>query len=131
MAPTLAWHDDGRCLAFGSPGASRITTSIAQTWARFAFEQMTFEEAVRAPRLHIESFQDGLRAQFEPGIDAQLLDDAYTVRPFDSPDMYFGAIKLAAIDRCGRLHAVADERRHGAVEIVGELAANGFEEPGL
>jgi len=120
MAPTLAWHDDGRSLAFGSPGASRITTSIAQTWARFAFEQMTFEEAVQAPRLHIELFDDGLRAQCEPGIDAKLLDGDHIVRPFDSKDMYFGAIKLAAIDRRGKFHAVADERRHGAVEIVEE-----------
>lgn len=120
MAPTLAWHDDGRCLAFGSPGASRITTSIAQTWTRFALEGMSFEEAVKAPRLHIESFDDGLRAQFEPGIDATLLHDDYMVRPFDAQDMYFGAIKLAAIDRDGQFHAVADERRHGAVEIVAE-----------
>ncbi|MHC4990337.1 MAG: gamma-glutamyltransferase, partial [Planctomycetota bacterium] len=34
MAPTIAWHEDGRRLTFGSPGASRITTAIAQTWAR-------------------------------------------------------------------------------------------------
>jgi gamma-glutamyltranspeptidase/glutathione hydrolase len=120
MAPTLAWHEDGRCLALGSPGASRITTSIAQTWARFVLEDLTFEEAVLAPRLHIEPFDDGLRAQFEPGIDASLLRDHYVVRPFDSLDMYFGAIKLAALDRHGQFHAVADERRHGAIEIVEE-----------
>jgi gamma-glutamyltranspeptidase/glutathione hydrolase len=120
MAPTLAWHEDGRCLAFGSPGASRITTAIAQTWARFAFEGMTFEEAVLAPRLHIEPFHDELRAQFEPGIDTSLLDDKYIVRPFHAPDMYFGAIKLAALDRRGQFHVVADERRHGAAEIVEE-----------
>ncbi len=118
MAPTLAWHQDGRCLAFGSPGASRITTSIAQTWARYALEAMAMEESVQAPRLHIEPRPDGLRAQFEPGIDATLLEDKFVVRPFASKDMYFGAIKLAALDQHGRFHAVADERRHGAVEIV-------------
>lgn len=118
MAPSLAWHQDGRCLAIGSPGASRITTSIAQTWARYALENMSMEQAVQAPRLHIEPLSDGLRAQFEPGIDASLLHDKFIVRPFPSKDMYFGAIKLAARDHRGRLHAVADERRHGAVEIV-------------
>ena len=41
-----------------------------QAWTRFAFEEMTFEGAVEAPRLHLEPFQDGLRAQHEPGIDA-------------------------------------------------------------
>ena len=119
MAPTVAWHSDGRCLAIGSPGASRITTSIAQVWARYAFEGAGFEKAVTAPRLHVESFEDGIRAQCEPGIDTSLLTAEFTVRSFDRPDMYFGAVKLAGIDAQGRVHAVADERRHGGVEIVG------------
>ncbi len=118
MAPTIAWHQDGRCLALGSPGASRITTSIAQTWARYVLEGMTLEEAVKAPRLHIESLRDTLRAQCEPGIETSLLAPQFVVRPFARPDMYFGAIKLAALEQGGGLHAVADERRHGSVEIV-------------
>ena len=118
MAPTLAWHADGRCLAVGSPGASRITTSIAQTWARFAMEEMTYEAAVEAPRLHIEAYHDQLRAQYEPGIDDSLLADNFVKRPFDSRNMYFGAIKLAALDRARNFHAVADQRRHGAVEFL-------------
>ncbi len=119
MAPTLAWNgEDGRALSFGSPGASRITTAIAQTWARFALEKMSYEDSVRAPRLHIEPCPDGHRAEFEPGIDTTLLRDAFITRPFAAPDMYFGAIKLTALDRRGEFHAVADQRRHGAVEIV-------------
>jgi gamma-glutamyltranspeptidase/glutathione hydrolase len=118
MAPTVAWHEDGRCLALGSPGASRITTAIAQTWSRYVHEGMTFEESVDAPRLHIESLQGALRAQCEPGIDTSLLSPQFVVRPFERPDMYFGAIKLAALDEHHRLYAVADERRCGSVEIV-------------
>jgi len=119
MAPMLAWNqDDGQALAIGSPGASRITTAIAQTWTRIALEQMSFEDAVCAPRLHIEPSPDGHRAQFEPGIDTSLLQDTLIKRPFESLDMYFGAIKLTALDRRGEFHAVADQRRQGAVEIV-------------
>ncbi|UCE64198.1 MAG: gamma-glutamyltransferase, partial [Nitrospirota bacterium] len=118
MAPTVAWHQDGRCLAIGSPGASRITTAIAQTWSRYIHEGMTFEAAVEAPRLHIEQLQGALRAQCEPGIDTSLLSPQFIVRPFDHLDMYFGAVKLAALDEDRRLHAVADERRPGSVEIV-------------
>ena len=118
MAPTVAWQADGRCAAFGSPGASRITTSIAQTWVRYALEGATLEEAVAAPRLHIESLRDGLRLQCEPGIDTSLAQSQYAIRPFEQPDMYFGAVKLAGLDGQGRLHAVADNRRHGATEIV-------------
>ncbi len=79
---------------------------------------MTFEEGVNAPRLHIENLQGALRAQCEPGIDTSLLAPQFVVRPFDRPDMYFGAIKLATLDKHHRLHAVADERRPGSVEIV-------------
>ena len=119
MAPTVAWHNDGRCLALGSPGASRITTSIAQVWARYAFEKATFEEAVEAPRLHVERMNDQLRVQFEPGIDPRFLPESeFTLRPFQQREMYFGAVKLAGINETGELHAVADDRRHGGVTIT-------------
>ena len=119
MAPTLARHHDGRCLALGSPGASRITTAIAQTWAHYAFENASFEDAVNGARLHLEAWHDGLRAQCEPGIDPSLLHDDYLVRPFEKPDMFFGAVKLVGLDRDGRLQAVADHRRKGAVRRAG------------
>jgi gamma-glutamyltranspeptidase/glutathione hydrolase len=118
MAPTLARHPDGRCLAMGSPGASRITTAIAQTWLRVVLEGMSYEEAVAAPRLHIESFADELRAQFEPGIDTSQLGEPLVQRAFDGTNWYFGAVKLAGLDQQGQLHAVADTRREGAVEFV-------------
>lgn len=118
MAPTLARHLDGRCMAIGSPGASRITTSIAQTWLRVVLDGMSYEEAVAAPRLHIESFADEIRAQFEPGIETSQLKEPFVQRAFDAPNWYFGAVKLAGLDRMGQLHAVADTRREGAVEFV-------------
>ncbi len=118
MSPTLAWHADGRCLALGSPGASRITTSIAQTWLHVVLDGKSYEESVASPRLHIEPCGDELRAQFEPGIDTSLLGDPLTLRPFDSLHRYFGGVKLAGLDERGQLHAVADSRREGAVEFI-------------
>ncbi len=118
MAPTLACHADGRRMAIGSPGASRITTSIAQTWLRIVLDGMTYEDAVAAPRLHVEAFSDQLRAQFEPGIDTGLLESPLVPRAFDAQNWYFGAVKLAGMDQQGQLHGVADRRREGAVEFV-------------
>ena len=118
MSPTVAWHADGRCVAFGSPGASRITTSIAQVWSRYSLEDASFEQAVSAPRMHVEEASDGLRIMHEPGIDTSLLAKAgFGLRPFDSLDMYFGAVQLAGLDLEG-LHAVVDGRRHGYAEFV-------------
>ena len=97
-----------------------MPTSIAQTWVRIALEGMTFEAAVDAPRLHIEPFADGIRAQFEPGIDASALGNEFVLRPFAAPDMYFGAVKLAALDGRG-LDVLADsilERlAEGSIEL--------------
>ncbi len=118
MSPTLAWHPDGRFLALGSPGASRITTAIAQTWLHVVLDGKSYEESVAAPRLHIERCGEQLRAQFEPGIDTSLLGDPLVLRPFDSVSRYFGGVKLAGVDEHGQLHAVADARREGAVEFV-------------
>lgn len=118
MTPTVAWHPDGRSLALGSPGASRITTALAQTWLRYALEGATMEQAVAAPRLHVEQWADGLRVQCEPGIDPRLLHDDFLVRPFENLDMFFGGVQLAGRDDRGALHAVADPRRDGEARVV-------------
>jgi gamma-glutamyltranspeptidase/glutathione hydrolase len=119
MAPTVSWHEsDGRFLALGSPGASRITTAIAQTWLHVVLDGKSYEDAVAAPRIHIEECADEIRAQFEPGIDISQLGEPFTLRPFDAQNLYFGGVKLAGLDEKGRLHAVADARREGAVAFV-------------
>jgi gamma-glutamyltranspeptidase/glutathione hydrolase len=114
MAPTVVWHPDGTTLAMGSPGASRITTTILQGWVRFGCEGLGFEESVRAPRLHVEWVNGEFILQHEPGIDVSLAAAQYRPRAFEGPDMYFGALNVAGIEAGGALHALADTRRHGA-----------------
>ncbi len=118
MVPTIARHPDGRCLALGTPGASRITTSMAQIWAHYAWNEYSFEAAVTAPRLHIEQAQGELRCLHEPGISTDLIPSHFTLYPFEQTDMFFGAIKVAGLDDQGELQAVADGRRQGAIHIL-------------
>ena len=113
MAPTVVWDDHGTQLALGSPGASRIATSILQGWIRFGFEGLDFDEAVRAPRLHVEQIDGRFVLQHEPGIDTSLAGRHFDLRAFDAPDMYFGALHLAGVDAEGRLRACGDRRRWG------------------
>ncbi|WP_169977698.1 gamma-glutamyltransferase [Tautonia rosea] len=121
MAPTVALADDGRRLAFGTPGASRITTALAQTWAWLAFEGLDPGDAVAAPRLHVEPAAEGGRpiARSEPGFDTSLLEPFFEVRAYDHPDMYFGGVKLVMAGADGSLMGRADLRREGAVREVG------------
>jgi gamma-glutamyltranspeptidase/glutathione hydrolase len=114
MSPTVVWNDEGMALAMGSPGASRITTTILQGWIRMGFGGMDFEDMVRAPRLHVEKIDGEFVVQHEPGLDVSLAQEHFKIRAFDAPDMYFGALNVAGNDAHGRLHALADTRRHGA-----------------
>jgi gamma-glutamyltranspeptidase / glutathione hydrolase len=119
MSPTVVWNNDGMALAMGSPGASRITTTILQGWIRMGFEGMSFEDMVRAPRLHVEKIDGEFVVQHEPGIDVSLAGEHFKLRAFAGPDMYFGALNVAGSDRQGNLHALADRRRHGAEYVSG------------
>ena len=118
MVPTLARHPDGRAIAFGTPGASRITTSMAQMWVRYALEGKSLDEAIAAPRLHVKLDVDPPAILCEAGLDTRLLERQFPIRRFDRPDMFFGGIKLAGIDGNGELHAIADLRRQGAIAIT-------------
>jgi gamma-glutamyltranspeptidase/glutathione hydrolase len=119
MTPTFAVSEDGRRLGLSTPGAARISTALAQCWARLVFEGLSPADAIAAPRLHVGPGTDGrLIAYTEPGIDASLLPPAFEVTPFDRRDMFFGGVKLASIDADGSLYGVADDRRQGAVVVV-------------
>ena len=118
MSPTVVWNDEGMTLAMGSPGASRITTSIFQGWIRLGFGGMSFEDMVRAPRMHVEKINGEFVLQHEAGIDVSLAQRHFKLRSFDGPDMYFGALNVAGRDAGGKLHALADRRRQGAEFIA-------------
>ncbi len=118
MSPTVVWNDAGKTLAMGSPGASRITTTIFQGWQRFAYENMSFEDMVRAPRLHVEWVDEAFTLQYEPGVDVSASGSDFRLRPFDDIDMYFGALHVAGREESGELHALADARRHGAQVVI-------------
>ena len=77
-----------------------------------------FEEAVAAPRLHVERLKDRFRVLYEPEIDGSLLGARWELRPFQEKHMYFGAVKLTGIDSNGKLKAVADPRRHGEAIVT-------------
>ncbi len=118
MAPTVAWHPDGRTLAMGSPGANRITSAVANTWCHHAFNGLSYTEAVEAPRLHVERIREQIRVQYEPGVEPSDLAEDCELSPFPEKHMYFGAVKLAGRNAAGQLEAVVDSRRHGSALVT-------------
>jgi gamma-glutamyltranspeptidase/glutathione hydrolase len=114
MSPSIAWNKEGRVIALGSPGASRITTAITQGWINLAHNKLDPQTSVNAPRLHVDYQHDKYVVQYEPGVQPGGLKQHFKLRPFENKDMYFGAFNIAIRDEDGQVIAVADSRRHGA-----------------
>ena len=113
MAPSCARRRDD-VLSIGSPGASRITTALAQTLYPVLTGGQTLRAAIGAPRLHVDYDGDGFLVAAERGLDGL---DAHDVRWYPPLDMYFGGVGAAwRID--GRLDAAADPRRTGSVFVT-------------
>ena len=114
MAPTIARRGDGAVLAIGSPGASRITTAIAQVLLNFVHLGMSLEQAIAQPRLHVEGFEGQPAVAFETGLPVERLT-GFVRRDFPNRSMYFGGVQAALWNPSVGLSAAADRRRAGGI----------------
>ena len=114
MAPTVARRPDGAVMAIGSPGASRITTALAQVmWQHFHFG-LDLDAAVASPRLHVELTTAPPTISAEPGLPFGD-PEGFQVREFPAPSMYFGGVQAASWAPDTGLTAAGDPRRAGCV----------------
>jgi gamma-glutamyltranspeptidase/glutathione hydrolase len=111
MTPVIVLKDDRFFLTLGSPGGSRIITTVLQVISNVIDHGMNLREAVTAPRIHMQWLPDELR--HEPyGLvrDAadQLRDMGYTL----TEQSYMGDVNAVMADpTTGRLTGVEDPRR--------------------
>jgi gamma-glutamyltranspeptidase/glutathione hydrolase len=90
MAPAIAERSDGVNIVLGSGGSNRIRTAISQVLVHFLDYKMEVEEAVRAPRIHLENgflnIEEGFRE------DAyELLRNKYPeMSIWSEPSLFFG-----------------------------------------
>ena len=119
MAPTVARGKDGTLLAIGTPGASRITTALAQSlWQHIHFGK-SLEAAIEYPRLHVEVAANQPAVSFERGLPISA-GDGFELREFDRLSMYFGGVQAVRWSQSDGFAAVADSRRSGHVAYGGE-----------
>ena len=71
MTPTIVLKDGKPFLITGSPGGSRIITTVLQIVSNVIDRGMTLAEAVSAPRLHHQWLPDEVVA--EPGVTPDLI----------------------------------------------------------
>ncbi len=115
-APTVVRRDGVAELVVGSAGSSRIRSALLQVIANVVDRRMAPQQAVDAPRLHLE--QGALHA--EPGVDlAALRGTGRPVSVFGAPNLYFGGCQAVGLDpRDGAVRGGADARRGGAVALA-------------
>lgn len=114
MAPTIARRDDGSVMAIGSPGASRITTAIAQVLFNFVRLGMSLSEAIDYSRLHVEIFENAPTISYEPGLNVDAIS-GFKLRQFPQKFMYFGGVHAALWNPQTGLSEMADPRRGGGM----------------
>jgi gamma-glutamyltranspeptidase/glutathione hydrolase len=122
MAPGTARNKD-RVLAFGSPGADRITTALHQFLVNFSQLGLDLAAAVAHPRMHLILAEPASRLAVEPGFDLPEFDVAVTRYPNIS--MFFGGVVAALAGSDGQFEAAADPRREGGTYIGPEGAKSG------
>jgi gamma-glutamyltranspeptidase / glutathione hydrolase len=116
MSPLVARRSDGSMLSLGSPGAERITTALLQVILNFMRLDVSLEEALAAPRLHVERAAGGWRAAVEPGLPLAAL--GMECRPFEELSMFFGGAGAVLRSADGALVAAADPRRQGGALVT-------------
>jgi gamma-glutamyltranspeptidase/glutathione hydrolase len=115
MSPTLVEKDGRIFLVLGSPGGSRIITTVLETILNIVDYGMSPQEAVEAPRLHHQSLPDEVayeRAGLMPDAITTLTEMGYKLvehRPW-------GAVELIAIAD-GRFYGVSDPRRPAGAAV--------------
>ncbi len=114
MAPGVA-RKPGAVLAFGSPGADRITTALQQFLLNYLKFDMSLADAVAHPRVHIDTSGSEVRLMAEPELD--LPDTDLPLHRFPDRVMYFGGVGAAVHDSDNGAEVAADPRREGGTCI--------------
>jgi gamma-glutamyltranspeptidase/glutathione hydrolase len=115
MSPAVAELEDGTRFALGSGGSNRIRSAITQVLVNLLDFGMSLEQAVAAPRMHLE--RDML--SIEPGFPADTLATLSAAVPrhhlWPDENLFFGGVHIVSLAPGGRFDGAGDPRRGGSV----------------
>ena len=116
MAPSIVKLPDNRRIALGSGGSNRLRTAILQVVINLVDHGMSIEEAVSAPRQHMEN---GV-LHLEPGAcdnSAALGEEFARLHCWPEKNLYFGGVHSVWLQG-DQFYATGDSRRDGAALVV-------------
>ncbi len=111
MTPTIIEKEGELWMVLGTPGGSRIITTVLQTILNVYEFDMTMQEAADAPRFHHQWLPDEIT--FEEGFSKELFEKltakGYTTTQKEA--QILGSITAILVLENGNLEAGADKRR--------------------
>jgi gamma-glutamyltranspeptidase/glutathione hydrolase len=119
MAPTIVVHDGKTLLVLGSPGSSKIITTVANVLMGVIDYGMNIQEAVNAPRFHNQWLPDILYVErwFSPDTIQALKKMGYHVQVGlreDGDEGYWSDAECVAVDpKTGERLGAPDGRNNG------------------
>ncbi|MEM7156048.1 MAG: gamma-glutamyltransferase [Myxococcota bacterium] len=114
MAPTAVLHHGKPALVLGTGGSNRIRSALLLTLLHTLTSERSLEQAVVAPRMHVEGSQLWYERSGLPEASEAALREAWPgAIDFGERNMFFGGVH--AIDGRHGLVGVGDGRRGGTV----------------
>jgi len=119
MTPAIVNLEDGSRIALGSGGSNRIRSAILQVLANMFEFGLDLEQAVVAPRLHLEHNHLSIEKGFSAPARAALEAEWPGVEQWSEGNLFFGGVHAVQRFANGKFSAAGDPRRGGAVAMAG------------
>jgi gamma-glutamyltranspeptidase/glutathione hydrolase len=118
MAPSVVLADGGPRLVVGSAGSIRLRAAILQIVVNVVAHDLPLDEAIAAPRIHLEGELLNLEGGIASGVADELEERGYDVVRWSARNLYFGGASAVVFRPDGGLEAAGDPRRGGAGVVV-------------
>ena len=117
MAPTIAAASGGDLIALGSGGSNRIRTAVFQVLINRLEQGLALDDAITAPRLHVEKghldFEDLLEPENRDALCAAFPDH----RAWPETSLYYGGVHAVERSKDGAFAGRGDPRREGVFVV--------------
>jgi gamma-glutamyltranspeptidase/glutathione hydrolase len=118
MAPSVVLEDGRTRLVVGSAGSARLRGAILQVVANVVGHGLPVQEAVEAPRVHLDDGSLHCEGGADPAAVDALEELGWDVVRWRQRNLYFGGAAAVETREDGSLAAAGDPRRGGAAVVV-------------
>jgi gamma-glutamyltranspeptidase/glutathione hydrolase len=118
MAPSIVLRRGRPRLVVGSAGSVRLRGAILQTVVNVIDHGLSVDEAITAPRIHLDEPQVHCEGGTDPRELDRLEQRGYEVTRWRRRNLYFGGVSAVELGPGGSLAAAGDPRRGGHGIVV-------------